>query len=122
MPKLIIKRSGAGVETLGEPLPAGYFNNPVAAFAAGKTQQSGKTGLQKWLRLFMMGIESYVDYRRTRVPYLENQGVLNVTVNPLPLGYRYPESEFKNNAGNYQAAIGKLDKGDNEFSKMWLLQ
>ncbi|MEO5999373.1 MAG: SusD/RagB family nutrient-binding outer membrane lipoprotein [Chitinophagaceae bacterium] len=106
----------------GEPLPAGYFNNPVAAFPTDKSQQLGKIGLQKWLGLFMMGVESYVDYRRTRVPYMENNGALNVTVNPFPLRYRYPESEFKNNAANYQAAIGKLEKGDNEFSKMWLLQ
>jgi hypothetical protein len=27
-----------------------------------------------------------------------------------------------NNAINYQAAVAKLDKGDTEFSKMWLLQ
>jgi hypothetical protein len=43
-------------------------------------------------------------------------------LNPFPLRYRYPESEFKNNSANYQAAISKLDKGDNEFSKMWLVQ
>lgn len=106
-----------------EPLPATYFNNPVAAFpATGKSQQLAKIGLQKWLGLFMMGVESYVDYRRTRVPFMENNGVLNTTINPFPLRYRYPESEFKNNSGNYQSAIGKLDKGDNEFSKIWLVQ
>ncbi|MDP1763346.1 MAG: SusD/RagB family nutrient-binding outer membrane lipoprotein [Sediminibacterium sp.] len=106
----------------GEPLPASYFTNPLAAFPADKTQQLAKIGLQKWLGLFMMGIESYADYRRTRVPFLENNGALSSTVNPFPLRYRYPESEFKNNSGNYQIAIGRLDKGDIEFSKMWLVQ
>lgn len=106
----------------GEPLPASYFANPLAAFPADKTQQLAKIGLQKWLGLFMMGIESYADYRRTRVPFLENNGALSSTVNPFPLRYRYPESEFKNNSGNYQIAIGRLDKGDIEFSKMWLVQ
>ncbi len=106
----------------GEPLPAGYFTNPLAAFPADKTQQLAKIGLQKWLGLFMMGIESYADYRRTRVPFLENNGALSSTVNPFPLRYRYPESEFKNNSGNYQIAVGRLDKGDIEFSKMWLVQ
>lgn len=106
----------------GEPLPANYFINPLAAFPAGKTQQLAIIGLQKWLGLFMMGVESYADYRRTRVPYLENNGALVSSINPFPLRYRYPESEFKNNAGNYQIAIGKLDKGDNELSKMWLVQ
>lgn len=108
----------------GETIPATYFNNPVAAYpAAGtKAQQLAAIGLQKWLGLFMMGSEAYADYRRTRVPYLENQGMLSSTVNVFPLRYRYPESEFKNNAGNYQAAIAKLDKGDVEFSKIWLMQ
>lgn len=106
----------------GEPLPANYFNNPLAAFPTTKGQQLATIGLQKWLGLFMMGTESYVDYRRTRVPYMENNGALSSTVNPFPLRYRYPESEFKNNSGNYQVAIGRLDKGDIEFSKMWLMQ
>ena len=106
----------------GEPLPANYFNNPLAAFPTTKGQQLAIIGLQKWLGLFMMGTESYVDYRRTRVPYMENNGALSSTVNPFPLRYRYPESEFKNNSGNYQVAIGRLDKGDIEFSKMWLMQ
>jgi hypothetical protein len=106
----------------GEPLPANYFDNPVAAFPSAKNDQLAKIGLQKWLGLFMMGIESYADYRRTRVPYMEANGALNTTVNPFPLRYRYPESEFKNNSTNYQTAVGRLDKGDTEFSKMWLLQ
>lgn len=106
----------------GEPLPANYFNNPLATFPAGKSQQLAIIGLQKWLGLFMMGIESYTDYRRTRVPYMEKNGVLDPSVNPFPLRYRYPESEFQNNSGNYQSAVGKLDKGDTEFSRMWLLK
>ena len=53
---------------------------------------------------------------------MENNGALNITINPFPLRYRYPESEFKNNSDNYQIAIGRLDKGDIEFSKIWLLQ
>lgn len=106
----------------GEPLPANYFDNPVAAFPTAKNDQLAKIGLQKWLGLFMMGIESYADYRRTRMPYMEANGALNTTVNPFPLRYRYPESELKNNSANYQTAVGRLDKGDTEFSKMWLLQ
>ncbi len=107
----------------GEVLPASYFTNPAAAFpATGKPQQLAIIGLQKWLGLFMIGTEAYCDYRRTRVPYMETNGLLSTTVNPFPLRYRYPESEFKNNSGNYQAAVAKLDKGDVEFSKIWLLQ
>lgn len=106
----------------GEPLPADYFNNPTAAFPTVKAKQLAIIGLQKWLGLFMMGIESYVDYRRTKMPYMDKNGVLNPAINPFPIRYRYPETEFKNNSANYQTAVGKLDKGDTEFSKMWLMQ
>lgn len=107
----------------GEVLPATYFNNPNAAFpATDKPRQLGVIGLQKWLALFMMANESYADYRRTRIPYMEANGELKLTVNPFPLRYRYPESEMKNNAENYQTAIGRLNQGDTEFSKMWLVQ
>jgi hypothetical protein len=70
----------------------------------------------------MNGIEAYADYRRSRVPFLEANGALIPSVNAFPLRYRYPESEFKNNSQNYQTAVGRLDKGDTEFSKMWLIQ
>ncbi len=106
----------------GEPLPGNYFTNPLAIFPATKTQQLAIIGLQKWIGLFMNGIEAYADYRRSRVPYLEANGALISSVNVFPLRYRYPESEFKNNSENYQVAIGRLDKGDTEFSKMWLIQ
>lgn len=106
----------------GEALPADYFTNPVAAFPVGKEAQLAKIGLQKWLGLFMMGLEAYADYRRTRVPYMESNGDLVAATNPFPLRYRYPETEFKNNSANYQIAIGKLDKGDTQFSKIWLLK
>jgi hypothetical protein len=105
----------------GEALPSNYFANPVAAFPTGKVNQLNIIGLQKWLGLFMMGVESYVDYRRTRIPYMERNGELTA-VNIFPLRFRYPETEFKNNSANYQTAIGRLDKGDTEFSKMWLVQ
>lgn len=107
----------------GEALPASYFNNPLAAFpASDNNKRLGVIGLQKWLGLFMMANEAYADYRRTRVPFMENKGVLSTTLNPFPLRYRYPESEMKNNASNYQAAIARLNQGDTEFSKIWLVQ
>lgn len=106
----------------GETTPAAYFTNPIAAFPTTAKLQLSKIGLQKWLGLFMMGSEAYADYRRTRLPYMEANGDLDPTLYPFPLRYRYPQTEFKNNAENYQIASGKLDKGDSEYSKMWLLQ
>jgi hypothetical protein len=111
----------------GEPLPSTYFNNAKAKFPATGTnaQKLAKIGLQKWLGLFMMSAESYADYRRTRVPFIEKNAYLTTGGTggyQFPLRFRYPETEMANNAINYQAAVAKLDKGDTEFSKMWLLQ
>ena len=106
----------------GETTPSNYFANPVAAFPSGSKEQLAKIGLQKWLGLFMMGLEGYADYRRTRTPFLEANGDLDPATSPFPLRYRYPQTELKNNAAHYQSAIGKLDKGDTEFSKMWLIK
>jgi hypothetical protein len=111
----------------GEPLPAAYFNNAKAKFPATGTnaQKLAKIGLQKWLGLFMMSAESYADYRRTRVPFIEKNAYLTTGGTggyQFPLRFRYPETEMANNAINYQAAIAKLDKGDTELSKMWLVQ
>jgi len=108
----------------GEPLPANYFSNPKAKFPSSGTtnQKLAKIGLQKWLGLFMMGTEAYSDYRRTRLPLIEANGNLSSGLYKFPLRFRYPETELNNNAENYQEAVGRLDQGDTEFSKMWLIQ
>ena len=108
----------------GETLPANYFANPNAKFPSGGTndQKLARIGLQKWLGLFMMGTEAYADYRRTRLPFIELNGNLSSGLYKFPLRFRYPETELNNNVENYQIAISRLDKGDTEFSKMWLIQ
>jgi hypothetical protein len=108
----------------GVTIPGTYFNNINAKFPATGTdnQKLAKIALQKWLGLFMMGVEAYSDFRRTRLPAIELNGELINGLHPFPLRFRYPQTEMSNNAENYQIAIGRLDLGDTEFSKMWLLQ
>jgi hypothetical protein len=108
----------------GEPLPANYFNNAKAKFPATGTneQKLAKIALQKWLGLFLMGAESYADFRRTKLPAIDKNAYLGTGGYQFPLRFRYPQTEMNNNAANYQAAVAKLDKGDTEYSKMWLLQ
>jgi hypothetical protein len=107
-----------------ELLPSDYFDNPSAKFPANGTddQKLAKIALQKWLGLFMMPVEAYADYRRTRLPDIDQNGDLPLGDYKLPLRFRYPQTELNNNAEKYQEAIGRLDQGDTEFSKMWLLQ
>ena len=108
----------------GVTIPSTYFNNSRAKFPTTGTeeQKMAKIALQKWLGHFLMGVEAYADHRRTRLPAFEMNGELINGLHPFPLRFRYPETEMANNAINYQTAIGKLDKGDTEFSKMWLIQ
>ncbi len=108
----------------GLTIPANYFANAKAAFPTNGTdnQKLAKIALQKWLGNFLMGVEAYVDHRRTRLPAFESNGELISGIYAFPLRFRYPQTEMSNNAASYQAAIAKLDKGDTEYSKMWLIQ
>ncbi len=108
----------------GVTITGGYFDNASAKFpAAGSNDQKlAKIALQKWLGHFLMGVEAYVDHRRTRLPAIELNGELINGLHPFPLRFRYPSTEMADNAANYQSAVAKLDKGDDEFSLMWLLK
>ncbi len=108
----------------GRPLPATYFNSTAAKFPVSGTnnQKLAKIGLQKWLGLFMMGVEAYTDLRRTGQPAILQNGNLSTGLYKFPLRFRYPETESANNAQNYLSAVAKLDKGDTESSSMWLIK
>jgi hypothetical protein len=108
----------------GETIPANYFANAKAKFpATGTTNQKlAKIALQKWISLFMMGAESYADFRRTKLPAIDKNAYLGTGGYQFPLRFRYPQTELNNNAQNYQEAVARLDKGDTEFSKIWLVQ
>lgn len=108
----------------GESLPSDYFDNPSAKFPVNGTddQKLAKIALQKWLGLFMMEVEAYADYRRTQLPAIDQNGDLPLGDYSFPLRFRYPQTEMNNNSDKYQEAVGRLDQGDTELSKMWLLQ
>ncbi len=107
----------------GVTIPATYFNNASAKFpTTTDAQKLAKIALQKWLGLFLNGVEAYADHRRTRLPTFELNGELVNGLHAFPLRFRYPETELANNTDNYNAAIAKLDKGDTEYSSMWLIK
>ncbi len=115
----------------GVNIASNYFDNPVAKFPSAGTQNQklAKIGLQKWLGLFLMGVEAYADHRRTLdpvtktgFPAIDYNGELANKLHDFPLRFRYPQTEMANNAANYQEAISRLDKGDTEYSSMWLIK
>jgi hypothetical protein len=108
----------------GVTTPSDYFNNAPAKFPATGTdsQKLAKIALQKWLGHFLMGVEAYVDHRRTRLPAFESNGEFKNNPKPFPLRFMYPQSEINNNSESYQEAVARLDKGDDPLSSMWLIK
>ena len=80
-----------------------------------------KIAEQKWLALFSVAAEAYLDLRRTKLPDIFNNGLLSSYT--FPLRYRYPGNELGQNKNAYDKGVATLVPAeDNEFSKMWLLQ
>jgi hypothetical protein len=76
---------------------------------------------QKWLALFTVAAETYLDIRRTQLPNIFNNGLL--TTYPFPLRFIYPGAELGQNVDAYNAGVAGLSPAvDNQFSKIWLLQ
>jgi len=76
---------------------------------------------QKWLALFTVATESYLSLRRTQLPDIFNNGLLNG--NKFPLRFLYPAAESGQNRDAYDAGVLGLSPAvDDQFSKMWLLQ
>jgi len=85
------------------------------------TGDLAKIADQKWLALFTVAAETYLDIRRTQLPNIFNNGLL--TTYPFPLRFIYPGAELGQNVDAYNAGVATLSPAvDNQFSKMWLLQ
>ena len=88
------------------------------------TDQAGKLdkiATQKWLALFTVTTETYLDMRRTQLPNIFSNG--NLKNYTFPSRFRYPGNELGQNKDAYDAGVKTLAPAvDDEFSKMWLLQ
>lgn len=98
-----------------------YLAQPSIALPADNPGKLAKIGDQKWLALFLVSAETYLDIRRTGLPNIFKNG--NLSTIDFPLRYRYPGGELGQNKDAYDAGVRTLTPAvDNEFSKMWLLQ
>jgi hypothetical protein len=80
-----------------------------------------KIAQQKWIALFSVATEAYLDLRRTKLPDIFKNGLLGTY--QFPLRYRYPGNESGQNRVAYDAGVATLSPTvDDEFSKIWLLQ
>lgn len=100
---------------------ADYLAQPEISLPGDAEGNLTKIAEQKWLGLFFVSVETYLDLRRTQLPDIFHNG--NLSTYTFPLRYRYPGAELGQNKDSYDAGVSTLAPAvDNEFSKMWLLQ
>jgi hypothetical protein len=98
-----------------------YLAQTSVALPGDNPGKLAKIADQKWLALFLVSAETYLDIRRTQLPYIFKNG--NLSTYQFPLRYRYPGNELGQNKDAYDAGVATLNPAvDDEFSKMWLLQ
>jgi hypothetical protein len=93
---------------------------------------------QKYIASYMQATNAWTEYRRTNFPDILVQPgddysiyvpsadtTFNYTFNPLsdvtdlPYRMRYPQQEQTLNADNYQEALGWLENGDTQNTRLW---
>lgn len=98
-----------------------YLAQAGIALPSDSPGKLAKIAEQKWLALFSVASEAYINLRRTQLPNIFSNGYL---VNfQFPLRYKYPGNEIGQNVQAYNKGVATLVPAvDDQFSKMWLLQ
>jgi len=98
-----------------------YLAQSAIALPSDKAGKLEKIATQKWLALFTVSSEAYLDLRRTKLPDIFNNGYLKNY--QFPVRFRYPGDELGQNKDAYDAGVATLLPAvDDQYSKMWLLQ
>lgn len=98
-----------------------YLAQPEIALPGDNQGNLAKIAEQKWIALFSVASEAYLDLRRTKLPDIFDNGLLGTY--EFPIRYRYPGNEPGQNRNAYDKGVATLVPAvDDEFSKMWLLQ
>ena len=103
----------------GADAGASYYIQDGVAYTNNQAENLRLIARQKWLSLFMVGLEAWFDYRRTGLPALTPGP--DATLPTLPVRAFYPDDEQVLNAENYAAAVGS--QGPDELvTEMWILE
>ena len=96
----------------------------IGAYLAANPYDGGNykqsIGVQKWIALYMQGIQGWSEWRRldfTGVFQLPVDGPL-IDINQVPVRRTYPNDEQNLNQENYQAALGESG-ADSYVRKLW---
>jgi hypothetical protein len=102
---------------------ANYLAQPEVNYATAPGGWKQKIGVQKWLALYMQGVQGWSEWRRLDFEKLEApaDGALGDTgpyVAPMRLSY--PQSEQTHNAAAYFQAVADLLGGpDALYTRVW---
>ncbi|PWJ42835.1 SusD/RagB family nutrient-binding outer membrane lipoprotein [Sediminitomix flava] len=74
-------------------------------------------GEQKWLALYMQGVEAWSEWRRLDYPTLTPSA--NGIINQIPRRRAYASDEYSTNTANVEAAATRITGGDFYTSTVW---
>jgi hypothetical protein len=86
------------------------------ATATGTWQQ--KIGTQKWMALFLQGMQGWTSFRRLDYPQLQAPAVAYRGITEVPTRFVYPASEATFNGASYDAASSAIG-GDKLTNKLF---
>jgi hypothetical protein len=95
---------------------AEYLANPRVVYAGGAAGLD-QIHLQKWISLFMGGIETWSEWRRTDVPALKPGP--DLVVSRIPIRMSYPEQEQSLNYDNLMSAVSRQGGGLDLVTPLW---
>lgn len=94
-----------------------YLANPKVAYATASNDWKKTIGFQKWLGLYMQGIQGWCEYRRLDFGALVGPAASPTTL--VPKRMTYPSDEQGTNSTNRAAAVTRLSNGDRLTSRVW---
>lgn len=104
------------------PDPA-YYEQEKVAYTGTQAEKLEKIGVQKWIALYLCGIEGWSEWRRTGFPkeisVIPPNGLPSSSnINEWPRRIPYPQNEQVYNVDQYQIAVGRQG-ADNLLTRVW---
>ncbi len=100
-----------------------YYEQEKVKYTGTQEQKLEKIGVQKWIALYLCGIEGWSEWRRTGYPkeisVTPPRGLPSASnISEWPRRIPYPQNELVYNNDQYQIAIGRQGE-DNLLTRLW---
>ncbi|TAK49515.1 MAG: SusD/RagB family nutrient-binding outer membrane lipoprotein [Saprospiraceae bacterium] len=99
-----------------------YLAQNAVNYATAPGDWHQKIGVQKWLALFMQGVEGWSEWRRLDFEKLElpvDGVIVDVGDKPAPSRISYPTNEQTQNANGYNQGVSLLGGPDKLSTRVW---